>query len=353
MGSWEWINVFDDKYKRPGIWLHFFVGGRGGGKTYGALKGAYEDALKGYGHGFILLRRTDKERKVNEAVNPFLKFNRRSGYTAVTEPITKDLSGIYRGVPGDDGELKGEGAPLGYMMALSTLASMRSVGLDDEAVDKLIYDEFIPEKHVRLLKCEGEAFLNAFETFNRNREIELGLPPLTCYLMANANDIDNPIFKVLGLIPVVEKMYRKGETDHYDNKRGYAIHLLQNKDFEEEKKKTSIARLTEGSDYYEMAYENKFAYNDMTCIRRLDAAGFTPCFAVGDWHVWQRKGCTEFYASYKDGSFAYRYTPGNQADGMLARQRHGILFRKAYAAGRITFESYEIKSGLLDFFGLK
>lgn len=348
-----WVNIFDDKYKRPGVWLHFFVGGRGTGKTYGGLKGAWEDALKGYGHGFILLRRTDKERKLNEAFNPFVKFNKRSGYNAVTAPLTKDATGIYNGVPGEDGELVPSGPPLGYMFALSTLATMRSLGLDDEAVDKLIYDEFIPEAHVRLLKNEGEAFLNAFETFNRNRELELGLPPLQCYLTANANAIDNPIFKSLGLIPVVERMLRRGDSDYYNAQRGYAIHLLADAEFEAQKKKTSIARLTEGSDFYDMAYNNEFAYNDMTCIRRLDAQGFTPCYAVGDWHVWQRKGCTEFYATYKDGSFAYRYKPGNQADGMLARQRHGLAFRRSYAAGRITFESYEIKAGLLDFFDLK
>ena len=347
-----WVNIFDQKYDRPGIWLHFFVGGRGKGKTYGGLKGALEDAQKGYGHGFILLRRSDKERKLNEAFNPFVKFNRKSGYNAVTAPLTKDATGIYNGVPGEDGELVPSGPPLGYMFALSTLATMRSLGLDDDAVDKGLFDEFIPESHVRLIKNEGAAFLNAVETFNRNREFD-GRPPIKWYLTANANTMDTPIFQELGLIPIIEKMYRKGQHDYYDPARGFAIHLLEDAEFDEQKKKTALARLTEGSDFYEMAYENKFAYNDMTCIRRLDAAGFTPCFAVGDWHVWQRKGCTEFYASYKDGSFAYRYTPGNQADGMLARQRHGILFRKAYAAGKITFESYEIKSGLLDFFGLK
>lgn len=348
-----WVNIYDDKYKRPGVWLHFFIGGRGTGKTYGGLKGAYEDALKGYGHGFILLRRTDKERKLNEAFNPFTKFNKRSGYTAMTAPLTKDATGIYKGVPGDDGELAPSGAPLGYMFALSTLASMRSLGMDDEAVDKLLYDEFIPESHVRLLKMEGEAFLNAFETFNRNRELELGLPPLQCYLTANANQIDNAIFKALGLVPIVERMIRKGQSDYYDTKRGYAIHILKDAAFEAEKKKTSIARLTEGSDYYEMAYNNKFAYNDFTSIRRLDATGFTPFFAIGDAHVWQRKGQTEFYVTYKDGSFAYRYRPGNQADGMLGRQRHGMLFRRAYAAGLVTFESFELKSLVLDFFEVK
>lgn len=347
-----YVNIFDKKYKREGVWLHFFIGGRGTGKTYGGLKGSYEDALKGYGHGFIMLRRTDKERKLNEAFNPFVKFNRASGYTACTAPITKDATGIYQGIVGEDGELTPSGPPLGYMLALSTLGTMRSLGLDDDAIDKGLYDEFIPEGHVRLLKMEGEAFLNAIETFNRNRELE-GRKPIEWYLTANANQIDTPIFKSLGLVPVLEKMIRQGKRDYFDVRRGYSIHILEDAEFSSAKKKTALARLTEGSDFYEMAYENHFAYNDMTCIRRLDAQGFTPFFAVGDWHVWQRKGQSELYATYKDGSFAYRYKPGNQADAMLGRQRHGILFRRLYAHGAITFESYEIKSGLLDFFGLQ
>lgn len=348
-----WVNIYDDKYKRPGIWLHFFVGGRGSGKTYGGLKGAYEDALKGgYGHKFILLRRTDKERKLNEAFNPFVKFNRKSGYTAMTAPLTKDATGIYKGVPGDDGELEPSGDPVGFMLALSTLGSMRSIGIDEGAFDKGLYDEFIPEGHVRMIKNEGEAFLNAIETCNRNRELE-GMAPIEWYLTANANNLDTPIFKVLGIVPVVERMIRQGRSDYYNATRGFAVHILADAEFEEAKKKTAIARLTEGSDYYEMAYENKFAYNDFTSIRRLDATGFTPYFAIGDAHVWQRKGQTEFYVTYKDGSFAYRYRPGNQADGMLGRQRHGMLFRRAYAAGLVTFESFELKSIMLDFFEIK
>lgn len=347
-----WVDIFDAKYKRPGIWLHFFIGGRGSGKTYGGLKGAYEDALKGYGHKFILLRRTDKERKLNEAFNPFTKFNRRSGYTAVTASLTKDATGIYKGIPGDDGELVPSGDPVGIMLALSTLGSMRSIGIDDGAFDKGLYDEFIPESHVRMIKNEGEAFLNAVETCNRNRELE-GMDPIEWYLTANANTIDTPIFKTLGIVPIVERMIRKGQSDYYDAKRGFSVHILKDAEFEAEKKKTAIARLTEGSDYYEMAYENRFAYNDMTCIRRLDATGFTPYFAIGDAHVWQRKGQTELYVTYKDGSFAYRYRQGNQADSMLGRQRHGAIFRKAYAAGLVTFESYELKSLVLDFFEIK
>lgn len=346
----KWVNVYDDKYKRPGIWMHLFIGGRGSGKTYGALKGAWEDAVEG--RGFYFLRRTDEERKLAELFNPFNKVNEIEHTDCMTAPIGKKVTGFYHSETGEDGEIKAAGKPLGYMLALSTIGSIRGLGLDDPNIDKGIYDEFIPEAHVRSLKNEGDALFNAIESLNRNRELD-GKPPITWYLLANSNKIDAPILQALGLVSIIERMTRTGKRDHYDEFRGLAIHLLENAEFSDAKKTTALARLTAGSDYYEMAYNNAFAYNDFTGIRRLDAAGFTPAYAVGHACVWQRKGQKEFYATYKDGSFAYRYDPKKQADELLGRARHGRQFLKVYASGKITFESFEIKATLLDFFGIK
>lgn len=346
-----WANVYDPKYVRPGIFLHFFLGGRGCGKTYGALKGAYED-YKSSGHKFYFMRRTDEERKLTEQFNPFNKVNFKEGWQIVSSPMGKKVSGFYEGERDDEGILKPAGQPIGYGLALSTIGSVRGLGLDDPCVDKGLFDEFIAELHARPIKAEGEAFLNAIESLNRNRELE-GMEPITWYCMANSNRLDNPLFITLGIVAIVEKMIRREQRDYYDERRGFAVHVLRDADFEKLKKQTSIARLTEGSEYYDMAYENKFAYNDFTNIRRLDAMGFKPAYAIGDAHLWQRKGQTEYYASYKDGSFAYRYDPKLQADQLLGRSRHAAAFKRAYASGLVTFESYEIKALLLDFFAIK
>ena len=346
-----YVNIYDSKYKRPGIWLHIFIGGRGCGKTYGALKGAWEDAQK-KGEGFFFVRRTDEERKLAELFNPFSAVNRKEGTKAITAPIGKKVTGFYHGTVGDDGEEKPAGPPAGYMLALSTIGSIRGLGLDSGSVNKFIYDEFIPEPHVRLLKMEGDALFNALESLNRNRELE-GLPVMDCYLLANSNKIDNPIFKSLHLVSVCERMIRTGKRDYYDDQRGLALHLLEDAEFTDAKKKTALARLTEGSDFYDMAYNNSFSYNDFTGIRRLNAEGYTPCYRVGDACVWQRKGQKEYYATYKDGSFAYSYKPSINADVLLGRSRHLRSFLKAYAGGKIIFESYDIKATLLDFFGVK
>lgn len=346
-----YVNVYDKKFSRAGVWLHIFLGGRGTGKTYGALKGAWEKSEKD-GEQFILLRRTDEERKLAELFNPYTQINAKEKTSAITKAIGKKVTGFYAGVPGEDGETEASGAPLGYMLALSTLGSIRGLGFDESRLKRLIYDEFIPEAHVRLLKLEGSAFLNAFETLNRNREFD-GLPPIECYLLANSNDIYNPLFLTLGLVSIVEKMIRKGKKDFFDEERGLAIHLLENSKFSEKKKQTSIARLTEGSEFYGMAYENEFSYNDFSSIGHKDLKGYYPAYAVGEAHVWEKKGETRLYVSYKDGSFAYRYDPKSQPDEILGRSRHALRFKKLYASGAITFESYELKRVLLDFFAIK
>ena len=342
-----YVNIYD--YRTPGIFMNLILGGRGCGKTYGALSGAYDEVPE---RGkFVYMRRTNEERELATMLNPFAQINANRKLQVVTDTIGKRITGFYEGEkdPEDPTKLKPVGAPLGYLSALSTMGTTRGLGLNVDELDKWIYDEFIPESHVRLLKNEGDAFFNAFETLNRNRELE-GKRPLEVWLLANANNINNPIFASLGLIGPAEKTLRRGQKDYYDFNRGLALHFVSDADFVKAKKQTALARLTEGSDFYDMAFNNKFAYNDFTGIRRLEAAGMTPAYAVGDAHLWQRKGQKEFYASYRDGSFAYRYDPTNEADKILGRSRHAMTFKSLYSQGRITFESYEIKALLLDFF---
>ena len=105
---------------------------------------------------------------------------------------------------------------IGYTCALSTIANMR--GFDASDVKLLIYDEFIPERHERPIKSEGSAFLNAYETMNRNRELK-GKRPLTVLCLANAFDIANPIFLELGLVGIAEKMKQNGLRFHPVNPR--------------------------------------------------------------------------------------------------------------------------------------
>ena len=115
---------------------------------------------------------------------------------------------------------------LGYTAALSTISNMR--GFDASDVEMLIYDEFIPEKHERTLKHEATAFLNAYETINRNREMQ-GKKPLQVLALANAMDLANPIFLELGIVNNIERMLDKGRSNIYlDRDRGLLVAICSN-----------------------------------------------------------------------------------------------------------------------------
>ena len=85
-----------------------------------------------------------------------------------------------------------------------------------------IFDEFIPERHERPIKNEGAAFLNAYETMNRNRELQ-GYKPIQTLCLANANDLGNPIFMELGLVSRAMRMQQTGKTMSLLRDRGIGI----------------------------------------------------------------------------------------------------------------------------------
>lgn len=340
------INVWD--YLDPAYPFSFFVGGRGIGKTYSALSGVLDRKA-----GFILMRRTDVEREMAELFNPFSQINADKGLHVVSEGLAKNSSAFYHAAQGDDGEWRGEGEPIGYLLALSTLSGMRGLGFKVEDVRYIIFDEFIPEKHKKEIKEEAEAFFNAYETINRNREL-LGEDPISCFFLSNSNRLDAPIFKALGLVRVLERMRAQGKNTYKDPKRGIAVYDLKpSAEFLKRKKASAIARLTEGTDFAAMAFGNEFSGDDFSAVAPKRLEGYTPYASVGKCRIWQRKGLREFYCTYSDGSFAYRYNADNDADRMLGRSRHALAMKKAYAEGRISFESYDLKGDFLDFFAIK
>ena len=344
----EYVNIFD--YLRPEYPFTAFIGGRGTGKTYSALRGEITDK-----RGFMLWRRTEDERKLATIpnMNPFNHLNTNEHWRIIADQIAPKLTGFFRGVPNDDGELKPDGPVLGYLMSLYALATVRGLSIPTDDVHDIIYDEFTPEGHVRELKNEGEAILNGYETINRNRELE-GKPPVRLIMLSNSNKVDSPIFRTLGVTSELEKLIRKGSGSYFNKEMGLAIHLLKPAAaFEKAKKKTAIAKLTKGTAFYDMAYENEFSHDDFSGVQPTKLVGFHPYIKFGSCHVWQRKGSSDYYCTYSGGAFGYKYRFDNQADRMLANSRHGLTMRRSYAEGRILWESYDLKLQFLDFFCLK
>ena len=304
----------------------FIVGGRATGKTYGALKYVLTSHRK-----FILMRRTQAQTDLinKPEFSPFKPVCEDMGIEITTAPLTKYNSKFVL-----DDEV------IGYTAALSTISNSR--GWDASDVDLLIYDEFIPEKHERSLKFEGTAFLNAAETIGRNRELK-GKKPLQVLCLANAFDIANPIFMELGLVGIAERMQQKGQETYINRERGIMIIMPKSQRIKNKKSETALYKLTEGSNYADMALSNKFVYNPTDNIKTQPLGEYRPVVAVGEITIYKHKSGRRYYVSeHKTGNPESYNTDEVDIKRFIAA--HGRRLYRAHMNGRVLFENMTCKS---------
>lgn len=342
---WIW-DYKDDRYP-----LQFFIGGRGDGKTYGALDGARLHYLED-GSRFIFSRLTIKEQKqitakaAKASGNPFKKINKKEGCNVVILGSGDDLvSSIVDFESDDKGRIVPTGRLYGYACSLVDVCDIRGQDYDD-CTDWII-DEFIPEKHKRLPNGLGDALLNGIETLNRDREDD-GRPPLRVWCLANANDIYNPIFKDLGLVSVCEKMKREGKHDIYLKDRAIAIHLLEDsEELVECRSKRAIAKISKGTRFADMAYNNDFAYNDFSNVKYLKVTGYVPIVSLNDITIYCQKGSGRLYLSYTPAKCP-KLDGNKENELILFKKKYSQRLYNAFVNNKITFESYDIKAQILE-----
>lgn len=319
-----------------GLPFLFVVGGRGTGKTYTALKTVKEDGTK-----FFFMRRTQAQADLisKPEFSPFKVLNTDMGWDVGIRSISK-----YNGAFYDNAEEGG--LPIGYTGALSTMSNVR--GFDSQDVQLLIYDEFIPERHERPIKNEGAALLNAYETINRNRELQ-GRKPLQMLCMANANDLSNPIFLELGFVGKAERMKRKGQEVSIDQRRGIGIFMLSNSPISEAKKETALYRLTTGSEFERMALENDFAEREYAEVKHRPLQEYRPEVSVGELCIYSHKTTGRLYVSTHVSGSPPTYTAGEQ-DLKRFRRSWGWIYQEDMA-GNIDFEEVFCRILLTKYFG--
>ena len=303
--------------------FNFLVGGRGTGKTYTTLKVAKEDGKK-----FMLMRRTQSQADLisKPEFSVFKPLNADLGWNVCVERISKYNSAFYE----PNGELNTQ---IGYTCALSTISNMR--GFDASDIQLIIYDEFIPEKHERLLKNEADALFNAYETMNRNREIK-GIAPIQLTCLANANDITNPVFESLKLIRIADKM-QKGNSERWtDDKRGIQLIMLHRSPISRAKANTVLYNLTEGSEFAEMALDNDFSI-DRQHVKPRPLTEYVPVCSIGELCIYRHKSESRLYATtHLTGIFNRKFSLSDT--DRLHYQRIYRTHWDMYIRGGIDFE---------------
>lgn len=270
-----------------GMPFNAVVAARGTGKTYGFLKKEVEEHRK-----FIYMRRsqTQIDTVTTNELNPFKKLNEDLGRNIQALPIVKNVYAFYQ----CDDEGNPIGVAIGLALALSTLANLR--GFDASDCLDLIYDEFVPEAQERMLKFEATAFFNAYETINRNRELE-GKPPLLAFLFGNSNNMANPLFLAMGLVSKAEQMYKKGQELSVNKEKGITLVMPKKSPISEAKKTTALYKLTAGSDFANMAINNKFYNENGERIQSKPLKEYKPLVRVGEVTIYVHKARNEYYVS--------------------------------------------------------
>ena len=148
----NWQYIIDQ-----GCAFNMIVGARGTGKTYGLMK-----ELLDRGEPFIYLRRlkTQIDSCGKVSGNPFKRIDIDTDRNIM--PFTVGGNIEFR-----DNDRLGALAAVG--MALSTVATVRGVDFSD--FNYIVFDEAIAMVGEKPIKNEFEAFLNFYETVNRNREL--------------------------------------------------------------------------------------------------------------------------------------------------------------------------------------
>ena len=304
----------------------FVTGARRTGKTYGALTYDLQHKVK-----FIYLRRTQTEIDVCKSadLSPFKNVDK----TVTVKNMAKGVIGFYK-----DDELLAPG------MALTTLHNVR--GISGEDYTQILYDEFIPEKIARPIKGEFDAWSNTYETLNSNRELT-GQDPMQFLCLANSNAAANPIFMGLGLVQVLERIKREHKQFWTDDKRGILIVNAENSPISAKKKKTALGKLTEGTDFAAMAYENEYAFDDWSNIESRSLKEYRPEVSVGEITIYRHKGRREYYVTQHRAGSPIIF--GNSEREVEAFARGAMRYRNAYLDGVMWFENYLAKVLFIDY----
>jgi hypothetical protein len=214
-------------------------------------------------------------------------------------------------------------------------------GFDASDCKVLLYDEFIPERHERAIKNEGSAFLNAYETINRNRELK-GEEPLQALCLANAFNIANAIFLELGLVGICERMKAKGQELYINRDRGILIALLDKSRISQQKKDTALYRVAGGA-FAEMALANDFSYNDASDIKSRSLKEYRLLCSIGEISIYKHKSERRYYISEHRTGTAPEYK-SDEVGLKRYQKNHGLMLYSAYMRGNVQFENMLTKS---------
>ena len=314
----------------------FIVGGRGTGKTFGALNYAYVNDKK-----FLLLRRRQKQidsfsNDVKNPLRPVAEFHGEN----VTAIKTDGDTFFYKAEEDEKqkGKLNPYGAPIGFAACAT---SSNSRGFAFGKLDLIIYDEFIPERSDKRIKAEAEALLHVLETVDRNAETPV-------LFLANAMDMRNAIYRYLNLVDVSEEMERKRQVYKILEEKSVLMIHLYDSPISKKKSQNALYKLTGGTDFYDMSIGNAFAFETKDKIKSYPLKEFAALVEVGTITILQHKSLGAYYCISKTGMCKKKF--GNSDIEILRFRSEFPDLYEEFIFGEMYFDRYSTQTAFEDIF---
>lgn len=291
MKKMTYYDIRNDLERFPDAWCFLVWSKRGPGKTYSTLRMCIEDKKK-----FMFMKRTIEDVKllcasgsrhdVNFDISPFVPLNRDFSWDIKPVKIEKGIAGFYH----CNEEGKPCGDPVGYACALSAARDIK--GFDLSECDYMIFDEFIPKKHERINRLEGDQLLDIYMTVSRDR-LARGRDELKLICLANATSVNNPTFNILNVID--QAVLMDINDNEFHEERGILMHKIPAVEMPDAEK-SGIEKAMAGTVWADMAFGGHFSYDDFSSVSHRRLKGYHPICA----YIYKKETT---YIYEKDGNY--------------------------------------------------
>lgn len=338
----------DDLLKYDNAWCYVVWSARGKGKTYSALKYAYENHIP-----IIYMKRTIEDIGLICSANnygfdpsPYVPINRDCNYNVRARAIDNGIAGFWNFVDNEP-----SGLPVSYCLAMSAVRKFK--GFDFSNCDWIIFDEFIPQLGERISRKEGELLLDLYMTIARDRQ-KRGKKPLKLILFANAEEISTPITNTLEIVDIMADLNASGVTHFYDDGRDILLHHITSSEFPLlDEEKTGIYEAMKNTAWGAKSFEGSFANNDFSNVSKESIKGCVPFIHLHvnmkDYYIYLHKNTGVYYMCESRGKCLFEYDLNKENGQKKFWLEHQADLRNACIDGNMKFQKYSMYDLIMNY----
>ena len=349
------LKYYDVKYDLqmyPDALIYVVISSRGRGKTYSALKYAYEHNIP-----IIYMKRTNDDvaficREIESGLDtsPYYPINRDLHTDIRPKLIDTGVGGFWSYEKDENNDDVPGPLPIAY--ALSLNAVKRVKGFDASRCDWILLDEFIPQIGERVLRTEGELLLDLYMTVSRDRE-KRGKDHLKLLLFANAEDISTPITNTLEIVDQIADLYASGCSHFYDEDRKIMIHRITDEEVPlTSAEKSGIYATMAGTTWASKTFEGYFSKNDFSNVGKNNLKGYRGyielLYKKHSYYIYMNDS-GNYYVSRSPAKCSIKYDLNRENDQKAFYKDHQIDLRYAIIDDRVRFQSYTMYDLLINY----